>query len=47
MNIDITGKLNDWTLFTCKNLFGLTKAEIHRNWKINASNMVSSSAKSC
>ena len=28
MNIDITGKLNDCTLFTCKNLFGLTKAEI-------------------
>ena len=23
MNIDITGNLNDWTLFTYKNLFGL------------------------
>ena len=23
MDIDIIGKLNDWTLFTYKNLFGL------------------------
>ena len=24
MDIDIIWKLDDWTLFTCKNLFGLT-----------------------
>ena len=24
MNIDVTGKLNEWTLFTYKHLFGLT-----------------------
>ena len=49
MDIDITGKLNDWILFTYKKLFGLfsRKAEICRTWKINASYILSSSAKSC
>ena len=49
MDIDIILKLYDWTLFTCKNLFRLFsgKAEIYRTWKINASNVLNSSAKSC
>ena len=49
MDIDITGKLNDWTLFTYKNLFGLfsRKAEICWSWKINASYILRSKAKSC
>ena len=35
MDIDITGKLNEWTFFTNKNLFELfsRKAEICRTWK--------------
>ena len=49
MDVDIIGKLNDETLFTYKNLFGLffRKAEICRTWKINASYILSFSAKSC
>ena len=49
MDIDIIGKPNDWTLFTHKNLFGLIsrKAEICRTLKINASSILSSSAKGC
>ena len=48
MDIDI-GKLNDWTLSTYKNLFGLfsSKAEICWTCKINASYILSSSIKSC
>ena len=44
MDIDISGKLNDWTLFTYKNVFELIfrKAEICRTLKINGS-----SAKRC
>ena len=39
MDIDITGKLNEWTFFTNKNLFELfsRKAEICRTWKIISS----------
>ena len=36
MDIDIIGKLNEWNLFICKNVFGLLfrKAEIcRRTWK--------------
>ena len=49
MNIDIIGKLNEWTLFTYKSLFRLfpRKAEIWQTWKINASWILSSSAKIC
>ena len=51
MDIVITGKLNDWTLFTYKNSFGLfsRKAEICQTWKTNAfyNSSMSSSAKSC
>ena len=48
MDTDIIGKLYDWTLFTCKNLFGLFsgKVEICWIWKIKASYILSSSAKS-
>ena len=37
MDILVIGKLNDWTVFTDKNLFGLIakKAEISQTWKIN------------
>ena len=47
MNIDITGKFNDWTLFTYRYLFGSfsRKAETCRTWKINASFILS--PKSC
>ena len=46
--MDITGKLNDWTLFMYKNLFGLfsSKAEISWIRRINVSYILSSSAKS-
>ena len=39
MDIDIIGKLNDWTLFTYKDLFELfsKKAEIYLTSKINTS----------
>ena len=48
MDIDITGKLNFLTLFTFKK-FGLfsRKVEICRTWKINASYILGSSARSC
>ena len=47
--IDIIGEVNDSTLFTCRNLFGLfsRKAEICQTWKINGSYILSFSAKSC
>ena len=49
MAIDIPGKLNYWTLFKYKNLFGLfsSKVETCRTWKINVSNNLSFSTKSC
>ena len=49
MDIDITERLNEWTLFAYKNLFALfsRKAEISQTWKINASVILSSSAKIC
>ena len=49
MDTNITGKLNDWTLFTYKKLFGLfsRKAKICWTWKFNASFILSSSTKNC
>ena len=49
MDIDIIGKLNDWTLLTYKNLSALffRKTEICWTKKINASYILRSSAKSC
>ena len=49
MDLDIIENLNDWTLFTYKNLFGLfsRKTEIYQTYKINAPYILSSSAKSC
>ena len=46
MDIDIIGKLNDWTLFTYKNLLVLfsRKAGMYQTWKIY---ILSFSAESC
>ena len=49
MDRDITTKLNYWNLLANKNLFRLffRKTEICQSWKIKASYILSSSAKSC
>ena len=49
MDRDITTKLNYWNLLANKNLFRLffRKTEICQTWKIKASYILSSSAKSC
>ena len=49
MDIDVTGKLNSWSLFTYKNVFGLFMgtAEKWGTWKINTYYILISSAKSC
>ena len=49
MDIDITESLMTELYLQVKNTFGLfsRKAQICRTWKINASYILSSSAKSC